>query len=51
LADLVEGVRAAAQKAREDGNLTLAGALDVTRFEVYEGYLDQELHKQRQPSR
>jgi hypothetical protein len=45
LADWVEGLRAAAQKAREDGNLTLAGALDVTRFEVYERYLSEELHR------
>jgi hypothetical protein len=36
LADWVEGLRAAAQKAREDGKLTLAEALDITRFEVYE---------------
>jgi hypothetical protein len=40
----VEGLRAAAQKAREDGNHTLAGALDITRFQVYERYLDEELH-------
>jgi hypothetical protein len=39
LADWVEGLRAAAQKAREDGNITLADALDITRFEVYDGYL------------
>jgi hypothetical protein len=44
LADWVEGLRAAAQKARDDGNLALAEALDVTRFEVYESYLDEELH-------
>jgi hypothetical protein len=29
----VEGLRAAAKKAREDGNLTLADALDIIRFE------------------
>ena len=46
LADWVEGLRAASQKAREDGNPTLADALDITRFEVYEGYLDEELHQQ-----
>jgi hypothetical protein len=46
LADWVEGLRGAAQKAREDGNLTLAEALDITRFGVYEGYLDEELHQQ-----
>jgi hypothetical protein len=51
LADWVEGLRAAAQKAREDGNLTLAEALDITRFEVYERYLNQELHQQSEPSR
>jgi hypothetical protein len=47
LADWVEGLRAAAQKAREDGNLTLAEALDITRFEVYQGYLDEELHQHK----
>lgn len=51
LADWVEGLRAAAQRAREVGNVTLADALDITRFEVYEGYLDEELHQQSQPSR
>lgn len=45
LADWVEGLRAAAKKAREDGNLTLADALDITRFEVYERYLGEELHQ------
>jgi hypothetical protein len=34
------------QKAREDGNPTLADSLDITRFEVYEGYLDEELDHQ-----
>jgi hypothetical protein len=49
LADWVEGLRAAAQAARVQGNITLADALDVTRFEVYEGYLDEELdHQQSQ---
>jgi hypothetical protein len=47
LADWVEGLRTAAQKARGDGNLTLAEALDITRFEVYEGYLDKELYQPR----
>jgi hypothetical protein len=37
--------------AREDGNLTLADALDITRFEAYEGYLDEELHQRSEPSR
>jgi hypothetical protein len=36
LADWVEGLRAAAHKAREEGDLRLAEALDITRFEVYE---------------
>jgi len=47
LADWVEGLRAAAQTARAQGNITLAEALDVTRFEVYEGYLDAELDLQQ----
>jgi hypothetical protein len=42
LKDWVEGLRAAADKARNAGNFTLAEALDVTRFEVYESYLDEE---------
>jgi hypothetical protein len=46
LADWVEGLRAAAQTARAQGNITLAEALDITRFEVYEGYLDAELDLQ-----
>jgi len=46
LADWVEGLRAAAQTARSQGNITLAEALDITRFEVYEGYLDAELDLQ-----
>ena len=49
LADWVEGLRAAAHTARAQGNSTLAEALDVTRFEVYDGYLYEELdHKQSQ---
>ena len=43
------GLRAVAQTARVQGNITLAEALDITRFEVYEGYLDEELdHQQSQ---
>jgi hypothetical protein len=42
LRDWVEGLRAAANKARNAGNVTLAEALDITRFEVYESYLDEE---------
>jgi hypothetical protein len=49
LADWVEGLRAAAHTARAQGKITLAEALDITRFEVYEGYLDEELdHQQSQ---
>ena len=47
LADWVEGLRGAAQAARAQGNITLAEALDITRFEVYEGYLDAELDLQQ----
>ena len=51
LADWVEGLRAAARTARIQGNISLAEALDITRFEVYEGYLDEELdHQQSQPA-
>ena len=42
LKDWVEGLRAAAHNARQAGNITLAKALDITRFEVYESYLDEE---------
>jgi hypothetical protein len=49
LADWVEGLRAAVQTARLQGNITLADVLDITRFEVYEDYLDEELdHRQSQ---
>ena len=49
LADWVEGLRAAAHTARVEGNITLAEALDIIRFEVYEGYLDEESdHQQSQ---
>jgi hypothetical protein len=41
----VEGLRAVAHQARDDGNITLAEALEVTRFEVYEAYLDEELDR------
>jgi hypothetical protein len=46
-ADWVEGLRAAADTARAQGKITLAEALDVTRFEVYEGYLNEELDHQK----
>jgi hypothetical protein len=36
LADWVEGLRMAAHKARDEGDIMLAEALEVTRFEVYE---------------
>jgi hypothetical protein len=42
LAEWVEGLRAAAHRALDEGNVTLAKALDITRFEVYESYLDEE---------
>ena len=42
LTDWVEGLRAAAHTARQKGNVTLAKALDMTRFEVYESYLDED---------
>jgi hypothetical protein len=49
LAEWVEGLRAAAHRARAEGRITLAEALDITRFEVYQGYLDEELgHRQSQ---
>ena len=47
LKDWVEGLRAAAHTARERSNITLAKALDVTRFEVYESYLDEEYTNNR----
>jgi hypothetical protein len=46
LVDWVEGVSAAAQEARDEGNITLAEALETTRFEVYQGYLE-ELNQQQ----
>jgi hypothetical protein len=45
--DWVEGLRAAAHKARSAGNVALAEALEVTRFEVYESYLDEEYTNNR----
>jgi hypothetical protein len=47
LKDWVEGLRAAAHQARNAGNVTLAGALDITRFEVYESYLDEDYTNNR----
>jgi hypothetical protein len=45
--DWVEGIRAAAHTARVQGNIGLAEALDITRFEVYEAYLDEEYTNHR----
>ncbi|HLM23044.1 MAG TPA: hypothetical protein VK390_16190 [Propionibacteriaceae bacterium] len=45
--DWVEGLRAAAHNARNAGKVTLAEALDVTRFEVYESYLDEDYTNNR----
>jgi hypothetical protein len=47
LKDWVEGIRAAAHIARQKGNVTLAKALDITRFEVYESYLDEDYTNNR----
>jgi hypothetical protein len=47
LAGWVEGLRAAAHTAREEGDIALAEALDLTRFEVYQRYLDEELEYQQ----
>jgi hypothetical protein len=47
LKDWVEGLRVAADTARLKGNITLAKALDITRFEVYESYLDEECTNNR----
>ena len=38
---MVEGLRAAAHKARQEGNRALADGLEKTRFEVYERYLGE----------
>ena len=48
LLDWGEGVSTAAQQARDKGNITLAEALENTRFEVYEGYLAELHHQQSQ---
>ena len=49
VADWVKGLRAAAHEARNDGKVTLARALEITRLEVYSAYLDEELlHQQSQ---
>ena len=49
VADWLKGLRAAAHQARDDGNVTLARALEITLLEVYSAYLDEELdHQQSQ---
>lgn len=47
VADWVKGLRTAAHEARNDGKVTLARALEITRLEVYSAYLDEELHHQQ----
>jgi hypothetical protein len=47
LRDWVEGLRAAAHTARQQVNITLAEALDITRFEVYQSYLDEDYTNNR----
>ena len=47
LKDWVEGLRAAAHRARDAGNVRLAEALDIARFEVYESYLDEDYTNNR----
>ena len=47
LRDWVEGLRTAADTARQRGNITLAEALDIIRFEVYESYLDEDYTNNR----
>ena len=37
----------AAHIARQKGNITLADALDVIRFDVYESYLDEDYTNNR----
>ena len=50
LRDLVEGLRAAAHKARQEGNSALADALEKTRFEVYERFLGELQQQGNKPS-
>jgi hypothetical protein len=47
LRDWVEGLRTAADSARQGGNITLAEALDIIRFEVYASYLDEDYTNNR----
>jgi hypothetical protein len=48
LTDWLEGLSAAAHRARDEDNIPLAIALERTRFEVYQRYLE-ELDQQRRP--
>lgn len=45
--DWVEGLRTAAHTARQEGNITLAEALDIIRFDVYESYLNEDYTNNR----
>ena len=42
LRDWVEGLRVAGDRARGEGKLPLADALDLTRLEVYASYVDED---------
>lgn len=42
LRDWVEGLRTAAHRARGEGRMRLAEALDLTRHEVYVSYVDED---------
>jgi hypothetical protein len=42
LTEWVEGLRFAAHKARGEGKIRLADALDLTRLEVYVSYVDED---------
>ena len=42
LSDWVEGLRTAAHRARGEGKIALADALDLTRAEVYVSYVDED---------
>jgi hypothetical protein len=42
LRDWVAGLRTAAHRARGEGKITLADALDLTRAEVYVSYVDED---------
>jgi hypothetical protein len=49
LVDWVEGLSAAAaQKARDEGTITLAEALETTRFEIGQGCLEELNQQQHQ---